>query len=227
MAKLVYCDLHRIGYDEATQIQLRLVEQMVDHRSDPSADRSVLLFCEHDPVITLGRSADEKNVLADAARLQASGIQLVKTTRGGDVTYHGPGQLVGYPIMRLDIRGRNVHGFIRNIEEVIIQVLAEFGIIADRKAGLTGVWVGNEKVAAIGIAVKRWISYHGFSLNVCGELPGFNMIVPCGITGKGVTSISRLLSREVPIEEVKPLVLQKFAKVMGFEIIEAIPPEKL
>jgi len=222
MAKLAYCDLHRIGYDQAAQLQQRLVRKMIDHRDDPKCDRAVLLLCEHEPVITLGRAADEKHVLANPSKLEELGIQLVKTSRGGDVTYHGPGQIVGYPIMRLDCRGRNVHGFIRNLEEVIIQVLAELGVSAQRQQGLTGVWVGNEKVAAIGIAVSRWISYHGFSINVQGPLPGFGLIVPCGISDRGVTSISKILGMEVSIEQVKPLILEKFAQIMNFDQIEAI-----
>jgi len=214
MSDLLYLDLDRRAYKPTLDLQLRLHEEV------RSSDRELayLLLIEHDrPVITLGRSAKAEHIITSRKILKAEGIGVYHADRGGDVTYHGPGQLVGYPIIRLDLHGRSIHGYMRNLEEVIIRVLARFDIIAERVPGLTGVWIGEEKIAAIGVAVRRWITYHGFALNVLPNLSHFDLIVPCGISDKRVTSMERLLDRPVSIEEVKPVLIQCMIDVFGFD----------
>ena len=175
----------------------------------------VLLLLEHTPVITLGRGAHAEHLLADPAQLQRQGVAVHETARGGDITYHGPGQLVGYPIFDLNGHGRDVHRYLRNVEEALIQALERFGISGARAAGLTGVWVGNEKVAAIGVGVRRWVTWHGFALNVSTNLDAFSLIVPCGIRARGVTSLERLLGRPAPESEVTEAVISGFRDVFG------------
>jgi lipoyl(octanoyl) transferase len=181
-------------------------------------EKAYLVLVEHDPpVITLGRAADERNVIAAPEQLGAAGIGVHRVTRGGDVTYHGPGQFVAYPILRVDRRSGGVREYLRLLEEVVIRVLAELGIEGRRIAGYTGVWVGDEKVAAIGVAVRRWVSYHGLALNVCPNLAHFGLIVPCGLADKKVTSVSRLLGRDVSVSQVKPLLREWTVRVFGFD----------
>jgi lipoyl(octanoyl) transferase len=161
-----------------------------------------LLLLEHPHVFTLGRGANSSNILTDPAELEALSVEVHETGRGGDVTYHGPGQLVGYPIINLRPDRCDVHRYVREVEEVLIRTVADFGITGSRIGGLTGVWVGDEKIGAIGVRIARWITSHGFALNVNTDLSYFRMIVPCGIAGKGVTSLARLLGHGVDIEEV-------------------------
>jgi lipoate-protein ligase B len=214
MTDLVYLDRGREEYARTLALQERLVQEV----AAAGEEKAFLVLVEHDPpVITLGRAADERNVLAAPHRLQAEGIAVHRTTRGGDVTYHGPGQLVAYPILRVDRRAGGVREYLRQLEEVVIGVLGELGIAGGRVAGLTGVWVGDEKVAAIGVAVRRWVSYHGLALNVCPNLAHFDLIVPCGLADKKVTSISRLLGRDVSVSRMKPLLREWTVKVFGFE----------
>jgi lipoate-protein ligase B len=177
-----------------------------------------LVLVEHDPpVITLGRGKGPRHVLATDEELARLGIEVHPSTRGGDVTYHGPGQLVGYPICRLDRRGRDVHRYLRNLEEVLIGVLGRFGVEAGRQEGLTGVWTDQGKIAAIGIAVRRWVSYHGFALNVSPDLSHFETIIPCGLDDRAVTSLSAVLGRQVALDEVKAPLLECMVEVLGFE----------
>jgi lipoate-protein ligase B len=205
--------LGSIDYASAWQLQRNLVQQ---RREDAIPD--TLLLLEHrPPVITLGRSAHAEHLLALPQQLQQMGIQLVETDRGGDIIYHGPGQLVGYPILDLRRHGKDVHLYLRTLEEAIVVALSRFGIAAHRKEGLTGVWVGEEKIAAIGIKVSHWITMHGFALNVCPDLRHFELIVPCGIRDKGVTSLQRLLEREVTLPEAIPPVIQAFAQVFHLQ----------
>jgi lipoic acid synthetase len=206
-------DLARTGYTPALELQQRLVA-----RVQAEGEPSYVLLVEHDPpVITLGRRAQMGHVLADPERLAAAGIELVKVTRGGDVTWHGPGQLVAYPILRLDTRGLTLRAYVGRLEQAVIDTLARLGIAAGRRDGLVGVWVGQEKVAAIGVAVSRWVTYHGLSLNVAADVGGFDAIIPCGIAGAAVTSVSRLLGRDVSVEEVKPLLVESLCKCLDFD----------
>ena len=201
-----------IPYDEALALQQRLVE---DRRHGRVPDH--LLLLQHPPVITLGVKArsSREHVLATDEALAAQGVHVFETGRGGDVTYHGPGQLVGYPILDLKPDRCDVHGYVRDLEEVLIRVAASFGVEAGRVAGLTGVWVGREKLAAIGVRISRWITSHGFAFNVSTNLEHFNFIVPCGITDRGITSLSRLLGRPVAMDEVERATIACFCDVFG------------
>jgi len=177
------------SYVDALELQKRLVEQ---RRAGEIED--VLLLVEHPPVLTLGVRGDggRSHILVSEAELSARHIDVFETRRGGDITYHGPGQIVGYPIIDLNPDRRDVHKYVRDIEEVLIRVAADYGITAGRIPGLTGVWVGDEKLAAIGVRIQRWVTSHGFALNHTTDLSHFNLIVPCGIADRGVTSLERL-----------------------------------
>ncbi len=207
-----------MGYPEA----LRRQEQLVERVCADDAERAHLLLVEHDPpVLTLGRRADRRNVVAPPERLRREGVEVHEISRGGDVTYHGPGQLVGYPIIRLDLHGRDLRRYLRDLEEVLIRALRSFGVEGRRVDGLTGVWVGEEKVAAIGVAVRRWVTWHGFALNVCPNMEHFSLIVPCGIRDKRVTSLRRLLGRDVSVAEAAEPVVRSFREVFGFRAEDA------
>lgn len=205
--------LGSIEYASAWQLQRELVQQ----RRDGTIPDTLLLLEHRPPVITLGRASRGEHLLASPEQLDRMGIQLVESDRGGDITYHGPGQLVGYPILDLRAHGKDVHLYLRNLEEVIITALTRFGIFAHRKEGLTGVWVGEEKIAAIGVKVSHWITMHGFALNVCPDLSHFELIVPCGIRDRGVTSLQKLLQQEVTLHAVIPSVAEAFARVFNLQ----------
>ncbi len=205
------CDatfLGRISYDEGLQLQERAV---AERAAGEAPDRLFLL--EHPHVYTLGRGADRGNVLVSEDELATAGATLVATGRGGDVTYHGPGQLVGYPIISLKPDRCDVHAYVRDLEEVLIRSLSDFGVASERIPGLTGVWVGNAKVAAIGVRIARWVTSHGFALNVSTDMDRFAAIVPCGITDKRVASLDRLIGLTVPLETVAESVASHFGEV--------------
>jgi lipoyl(octanoyl) transferase len=208
-------EVRRLGlvpYSEALQLQRELVEQ---RRAGHVPDLLVLL--QHPPVITLGVKGDggRSNVLATAARLAELGIDVSETGRGGDVTYHGPGQLVGYPILDLKPDRCDVHRYVRDLEEVMIRVCADYGVVAGRISGLTGAWVGNEKIGAIGVRISRWITSHGFAFNVATNLADFQLIVPCGIGDHGVTSLEKATGRTFPMSQVEDDVVRHFAEVFA------------
>jgi lipoyl(octanoyl) transferase len=215
----------RVGYGEALELQARLVEE---RRRGELGDTILLL--EHPPVITLGVKTRGKstNIVASAETLAAEGVSVFETGRGGDITYHGPGQLVGYPILDLRPDRCDVHHYVRDLEAVLIQAIGEFGIEGRRVDGLTGVWVGpkgrEEKIAAIGIRISRWITSHGFALNVATDLRHFRLIVPCGIADRGVTSIERVLAaraganaekKSLPMIDVEDAVVRAFDRVFN------------
>lgn len=177
-----------------------------------------LLLLEHDPVFTLGRNARRENILLAETALGERGIEVHETGRGGDVTYHGPGQVVGYPILELGPDRRDVHRYVRDLEEVMIRTCADYGVAAGRVAGLTGTWVGNEKIGAIGVRIARWVTSHGFALNVSTDLSAFDLIVPCGIRDRGVTSLERLLGRPVSLDAVMDSLAQHLAAVFDLEV---------
>ena len=211
------CEARWLGlvpYDDG----LRSQEDAVEHLRSGEAPEQLLLL-EHPHVFTLGRGADSSNILADSLQLQSNAVEVHETGRGGDVTYHGPGQLVGYPVINLKPDRCDVHRYVRDLEDVLIRTIADYGVTGTRIEGLTGVWVGNEKIAAIGVRIARWITSHGFALNVSTDLSYFKMIVPCGITDKGVTSLSRLLGRQIPLYEVARVASSQFARVFGREIL--------
>jgi lipoyl(octanoyl) transferase len=202
--------LGRVPYAEG----LRLQERLVAERQQGTIPDQLLLL-EHGPVFTLGRNARAENLLFPAESLRDRGYEVFETGRGGDVTYHGPGQLVGYPILDLSPDRRDVHRYVRDLEEVMIRTCATHGVAASRIAGLTGAWVGREKIGAIGVRIARWVTSHGFAFNVCPDLGAFDLIVPCGIRDKGVTSLERLLGRPVAIEEVVDRLAASFFEVFG------------
>jgi len=190
-----------------------LLQQTAVEKLRSGEGREQLLLLEHPHVFTLGRGADSSNILADSHELESNSVEVHETGRGGDVTYHGPGQLVGYPVVDLKPDRCDVHRYVRDLEEVLIRTIAEFGVSGARIPGLTGVWVGNEKIGAIGVRIARWITSHGFALNVNTDLSFFRMIVPCGIADKGVTSLSKLIGREIGLHDVADITAQKFAEV--------------
>ena len=175
-----------------------------------------LLLLTHPPVITCGRNADRAHLIAPPAVLEARGVGVFDTPRGGDITFHGPGQLVAYPIIGLPQARRNVRTFVGDVEEVVIRTLRAFDVEAQRVEGLRGVWVGRQKVAAVGIRLWRWVSSHGFALNVDPDLSFFDLIVPCGIVDRGVTSLARLLARPPTMTEVQEVVVEAFTEVFGY-----------
>jgi lipoyl(octanoyl) transferase len=206
-AAVAVVDWGRMRYAPARAAQEALVTQ---HLAGEIGD--TLVFTEHDPVFTVGLRADaEDHLLWDAARLAAEGVEVVTTNRGGDITYHGPGQLVGYPIVSLVAR-KDLHAYLRFLEQVLINSVGSLGLVATRRPGLTGIWIGPRKVAALGVAVRRWIAYHGFALNVNAHLPHFAGIVPCGIaaTEGTVTSLHTELGRELDLAEVQKIVAREF-----------------
>jgi lipoyl(octanoyl) transferase len=204
--------LGRVDYQAALDLQADLVER---RKRNEIPDQ--LLLLEHPSVITLGVRArrDTTNVLETPESLAARGVALFESGRGGDVTYHGPGQLVGYPILDLKPDRRDVHRYVRDLEEVLIRAVAEFGIAGSRIRGLTGVWVEQDKLAAIGVRISRWVTSHGFALNVNTDLSRFGLIIPCGIADKGVTSMQRLLGRDLLMAEVEDAVIRAFLAVFA------------
>jgi lipoyl(octanoyl) transferase len=204
--------LGRMPYAEALALQ----KQLVDDRSEGRIG-DVLLLVEHPHVLTLGVRGDggRSHILAAPDVLESRGVEVHETGRGGDITYHGPGQIVGYPIIDLKPDRCDVHRYVRDLEEVLIRVAADYGLTGERISGLTGVWIGGEKVAAIGVRIARWITSHGFALNVATDLDYFNLIVPCGIADRGVTSLSQLAGRALDRREVEDRVIQRFSEVFA------------
>jgi lipoyl(octanoyl) transferase len=202
-----------VPYEEALALQRSLVD---DRRAGRIGD--TLLLLQHPHVITVGVRGDggRSHILAGPDMLAARGVEIHETGRGGDVTYHGPGQIVGYPILDLNPDRRDVHRYVRDLEEVLIRTAADYGIEAGRIARLTGVWVGAEKLAAIGVRIARWITSHGFALNVSTNLEYFKLIVPCGIADRGVTSFERLLGRPVELADVEERLVQHCSNVFQF-----------
>ena len=203
-------EVRRLGlvpYADALELQRQLVEA---RKADRIPD--TLLLLQHPPVITLGVKGDggRSHIVASSERLQASGVDVFEAGRGGDVTYHGPGQIVGYPVLDLKPDRCDVHRYVRDIEEVMIRVCADYGITAGRVGGLTGVWVDTEKIGAIGVKISRWVTSHGFAFNVSTRLDHFQMIVPCGIADRGVTSLVRLTEVPVEIAEVETALAHHF-----------------
>ena len=202
-----------LDYQTAWDLQRELYQQRL---AGEIAD--TFLLTEHPHTYTLGKSGQEENLVADEFALKRQGIEVFRIDRGGDITYHGPGQIVGYPILDLHHHYLDVHRFLRDLEEVIIQTLSDYKIAASRVEGLTGVWVDGAKVAAIGVKVTRWITMHGFAFNVNTDLSYFENIVPCGITDKPVTSMEKLLGSKLDHQEVQEKVCQKFGEVFEIDL---------
>lgn len=196
----------RLDYDQALQLQQQLLLQ----RERQSCD--ILLLLEHPAVITLGRGGRLSNLRLPETTLAERGIPVLRVGRGGDVTYHGPGQLVGYPIVDLTPRGRDLHRYLRLLEDTLLTTLAAFGLQGRRDPGRTGVWVGAAKIASIGIGVRRWISWHGFALNVATDLRAFDAIVPCGLTGVRMTSMEAQLGQSIALAQVQQQLIDAFSR---------------
>ncbi len=214
-------DLGLIGYREAWHLQQRVVTAR-----KAGALPDVLLLCEHPHVITLGRNGKKEHLRASERLLQQMNVEFFQSNRGGDITYHGPGQLVGYPILNLSEIRRDVVWYVRQLEEAIISATSAFGIAAIRKPGRTGVWVDSpigteEKLAAIGVHISRWVTSHGFAYNVATDLRYFDLIVPCGIPDRRPTSLERLLGKPVSVLEVAPKIVERLAAVFGLEMCRA------
>jgi len=223
MAHLTCLDLGRAAYLPTLDLQLRLADEV----RASGGEAAWLLLVEHEPpAVTLGRRGREADILASRAALAARGVEIHRATRGGEATVHGPGQLVGYPILAFRELGLSLRGYVAALEEALIRTLRRFGAEGQRLDGLTGVWAGGRKVAAIGVAASRWVAYHGFSLNVAADLSAFDWIVPCGSLGGGVTSLSRLLGRGVSVCEVKPAIAECFAEVLGLDAASRAPAPK-
>jgi lipoyl(octanoyl) transferase len=204
----------RVAYADAGRYQQELVRNLISGSTEES-----LLLLEHPHVLTLGRGANRDNLLLDESTRSRYGIGVHETGRGGDVTYHGPGQLVGYPIINLSPDRRDMHRYVRDLEEVLIRTAAAFGVKVGRREGLTGVWVDDRKLAAIGVRVTRWVTSHGFAFNVSTDLSYFNHIVPCGITGVQVTSLSAETGTTATLEEVGEVAARAFGEVFEREMI--------
>lgn len=233
----MFQELGKMDYQAAWDYQEKLLRENLQHKSEAlsrSAGSEVvtavtsnhLLFVEHPPVYTLGKSGNIQHVLINEEQRREKGIEFFQTNRGGDITFHGPGQVVGYPILDLEKFYTDIGRYLRELEEVIILTLKEFGISAGRSKGETGVWIdpdikGKErKICAMGVRCSRWITMHGFALNVNTDLSFFNFIIPCGIQNKQVTSIKQELGREINVDEVKEKLRLNFSKVFDVEIIE-------
>lgn len=208
-----YCDLGRTRFGEVWDLQKRLHAAVAEGRAE-----DIVLMNEHDHVYTLGKGGDENHLLAREEELKLAGAEYIPIDRGGDITYHGPGQIVGYPIVHLERFKKDIHWYLRQLEEVIIRTLKHFNIDGTRSGGETGVWVGKEKIAALGIKVSRWVTMHGFALNVNPDLTYFGKIIPCGIFHKGVTSMTELLRENVTIPQVMPMLTNEFEAVFNVKL---------
>lgn len=232
--QVIYHDTGRISYSGALELQRKYHNELTDYKLRIRTNELLipkpahhLIFCEHNPVFTMGKSGKPDNLLYNEIQLKEHGIEYFATNRGGDVTYHGPGQIVGYPVFDLDDFYHDVHKYVRDLEEVIIRSMKEFSINTTRLNGLTGAWIhDNEKgtfrkICAIGVHISRWVTMHGFALNVNTELDNFNGIVPCGISdpNKAVTSMNLELNEKIDIANVKKILCGKFEEVFGIELI--------
>lgn len=237
MKKLQFEDLGQMRYLPCWNYQEEIFKTVIARKiarrdegenTELPLPTSRLLFVEHPHVLTLGKSGDAENVLVNPARLAELGVDYFPINRGGDITYHGPGQLVAYPILDLDQYFTDIHKYLRTLEEAVIRTCAEFGIIAGRIDGLTGVWVdvekgfGARKICAFGVKCSRWVTMHGLALNVNSDLNFFNLIVPCGITDRGVTSISKEIGREVELDEVKPKLYAHLKELFDWEEVSGL-----
>ncbi|WP_143307919.1 lipoyl(octanoyl) transferase LipB [Chitinophaga vietnamensis] len=225
--QIVVRELGIIGYQEAWDYQEQLLKDNVQRKMQPGGAPTshYLLFCEHPPVYTIGKSGHIEHLLLNEAQLAEKGIGFFNTNRGGDITFHGPGQIVAYPILDLELFYRDLGKYLRNLEEVVIRTLAEYGVKGDRSAGETGVWLDPQhlplarKICAMGVRCSRWVTMHGFALNANTPLTYFDNIIPCGISGKQVAALNRELGHDVNIAEVKSKLVKHFGEVFEAEMI--------
>ena len=210
----VYINLGKVKYQKAWELQKILAQKRLKQNIP-----NVLLLLEHPPTITIGKIGKKENLLADEELLKQKDIDLFEVDRGGDITFHGPGQLVGYPILNLSETKPDVIWYLRQLEEVMIKTLKDFHVESERRPKYTGVWTNEEKIAAIGVKVSRWITSHGFALNVHTDLSFFNLIVPCGIRNKNVTSMVKILKKEISLNEVIPKLVNQFGKIFDYKMV--------
>ena len=218
MERMVKCKVLNLGlvnYEKAYYLQKRLHKFRREGRID-----DILILLEHEPVVTIGRGGKKDNILVSEEFLQSKGIRVFEIDRGGDVTLHCPGQLVGYPILDLKFHGENIHRYLRNLEEVIIRSLKVYGIDGQRIENHTGVWVGEKKIASIGIGIKGWVTFHGFSLNINSDLSYFSLIRPCGFESRAVTSMSEILGSPVEPKDFHYQLIEHFGKVFNLQMEE-------
>ena len=218
------CVVYNLGLIDYRQGLLLQEKLLASRKSGAISD--VLLLLQHPSVFTMGRSGTDENIIVPKEALVEEGIPVFYTNRGGDVTYHGPGQIVGYPILNLRENGLTVHQYVWNLEEIVVRTLTDYGIDGHRVKGLRGVWVGDEKVCSIGVRISGVISMHGFALNVNTNLKYFSYIVPCGITGVSMTSLSKLLGHEVKIEETQKILLRHFSLVFRLHLQYSERPDE-
>lgn len=226
MLEINAIDLGHYDYQSAWDLQIRIQQTLIQQKRNRQKGiipkkkiNDVLLIVEHPHVYTLGKSGSEANLLADKNELKSIAAEYIRIDRGGDITYHGPGQLVVYPILDLYNYFSDIHRYLRTLEEVVILTLADFGIAAGRIDNLTGVWIGDEKMCAMGVKCSRWVTMHGFALNVNTDLSYFNHIIPCGILDKKVTSMSKILNKEINMDDVKKTILKHFSTEFKVEPI--------
>jgi lipoate-protein ligase B len=219
---LTYSDLGLIDYKEAWDLQKYIFNLRYQGKIP-----DVFLLLEHPNTYTLGKVADKKNLIGSENYLNENNISVYDIDRGGDITFHGPGQIVGYPIINLNDWEKDTHKYLRALEELIIKTCSKYGINSERNTKYTGVWIENRKIAAIGIKISRWITMHGFAFNVNTDLSLFTGIIPCGITDKEVTSLQKELSRPVPVQEVKKLLLENFVEIFGYSKFSVLSKEEL
>ncbi len=208
--------LGRMGYEECLELQREVARQ----RITGAVPQDVLLLVEHPPVVTLGRSSKQKNLISSPDFLRSRGVELFEVERGGDVTFHGPGQLVGYPVFDLKRHKQDLHWYLRSVEEAIIRTIGEYGIPGERSTGYTGVWTRGRKIASIGVHARDWVTWHGFALNVTTDLSYFDFIVPCGIDGVTMTSIEKESSLALDMDAVGSLAAQEFATLFDLSLLE-------
>jgi lipoyl(octanoyl) transferase len=222
--RLRVADLGPRPYEEVLELQRRLCrERMAGEQQD-----DLLLLVEHEPVVTLGRGTRPSSVRLTPGDFAARGVTLVEVERGGDATFHGPGQVVGYPVLDLREHREDLHWYLRQLEGVLIAALAELGVPAERNPGLTGVWTRGRKIASIGIHVKQWVTFHGFALNVTTDLRGFDLIVPCGIDGVVMTSVAAELGGTDAVDlqaRAREAIVQAFGSMFGYETVELVAPQ--
>jgi len=211
--------LGRMGYEECLELQREVARQ----RISGAIPQDVLLLVEHPPVVTLGRASKQKNMISSPDFLRSRGVELFEVERGGDVTFHGPGQLVGYPVFDLKRHKQDLHWYLRSVEEAIIRIIGEYGIPGERSTGYTGVWTRGRKIASIGVHARDWVTWHGFALNVTTDLSYFDLIVPCGIVGVEMTSIVKETGLAPGLEEVSSLAAQHFGEVFELPAVDVSP----
>ncbi len=220
--KLTYCDLGTIDYKEAWDLQKSILDLRYQKRID-----DVLLLLEHPHTYTLGKTAHRENLVSSSEYLEKNRISVYDIDRGGDITYHGPGQIVGYPIIDLNNWKKDTHKYLRALEEILIRTCSDYGIDVNRNPELTGVWIEGRKIAAIGIKVSRWVTMHGFAFNVNTDLNLFNGIIPCGINGKDVTSLNRELNKAIDLESVNSTILKYVIEIFEYDEVEKWDADKL